>query len=67
MALDADNAKTTNAATTMVLGLENRLKLAKMIVSQKISTNRNGAGIELSSWANSNRRVCTRSAMAWTA
>jgi len=41
--------------------LANRPKLPKMMVSQKISTTRNGIGIELFVCANSNRRVCAMS------
>ena len=47
-AADADNAKTNSAAMSVGLRWVNKLKLAKMIASQKIRTARNGMGIELS-------------------
>jgi hypothetical protein len=42
-----------------------------MMVTQKISTTRNGIGIELSACANSSKRVCAKSvliciARAWS-
>ena len=47
----------------MALGRANRLKLAKMMVSQKINTTRNGIGIELSVCVNSSKRVCAISVL----
>jgi hypothetical protein len=47
MAADADNAKTKRTAIRVELRWENRLKLAKIMVSQKTRTAKNGLGIEL--------------------
>ena len=49
--------------STIAFGWANRLKLAKMMVSQKISTTRNGIGIELPICANNSKRVCAISVL----
>ena len=67
IATEADNAKTKKAAINIGFGLAKRPKLAKMIVSQRASAARNGIGIELSAWANNNKRFCARSVLIWTA
>src|SRR5215813_9836125 len=47
IALDAESTKTNRTTTRVGLRRENRLKLAKVMVSQKTNTARNGRGIEL--------------------
>ncbi len=53
--------KNEQRAENSYAGLANRPKLSKMMVSQKISTTRNGIGIELFVCANSSRRICAMS------
>ena len=47
IAPDAESTKTNRTTTRVGLRRENRLKLAKVMVSQKTNTARNGRGIEL--------------------
>jgi hypothetical protein len=63
IAHDADRAKRDRNARTVTFSVENRLKLANMITSQKTKMARNGAGIRLSDSTNSRRRVCARSVL----
>jgi hypothetical protein len=47
MPLAADSAQMNSDAITTGFGWANRLKLAKIIVSQNVSTTKKGIGIEL--------------------
>src|SRR5260370_15352505 len=58
---DAESAKRPRAVMVVALLSANRLKLAKMMVSQEISTTRNGMGIDPPALANNSRRVFARS------
>ena len=66
-AADADSANTTKAAMSVGLRRESRLKLAKMMASQKTRTERNGMGIERLARTNSAKRVCAKSVLTWIA
>jgi hypothetical protein len=59
----ADNAKATSKPATVRLGWANRPKLANIMLSQKISTTKNGMGSELSVSANISNRVCAMSVL----
>ena len=60
---DADRATTAKKAKTVPLIRVKRLKLRKMMIIQKTSTARNGAGTGLSFCAKRSRRVFARSAL----
>ena len=57
MAHDAERANRHRKAKVVAFISENRLKLAKIMISQNIRIAIKGSGIELSFSANSNRRV----------
>ena len=61
---EADSAKMQSAVIVVALMSANRLKLMKMIVSQKTSTTRNGVGIDPPAFANSNNRAFPTSVTA---
>ena len=58
---ETDNAVTRKAATTVAFRGAKRPKLAKMIVSQKTKTSRNGKGMELPAFSNSSKRMRPKS------
>lgn len=57
MAPATDKAQSKRAVTAVALGRENMLKLAKSRASQNTRTTKNGVGIALLFWANSNQRL----------
>ena len=61
---EADTAKMQSAVIVVAFMSANRLKLKKIIVSQKISTTRNGVGIDPPAVAKSNNRAFPRSVTA---
>jgi hypothetical protein len=67
IAHDADSAKRDRQVKTVAFKAENRLKLAKMMMSQRTKIARNGVGIALSDSANRMRRVCTKSVLSCAA
>ena len=61
---EAESAKMQSAVMVTALISANRLKLIKMMVSQKTSTTRNGAGIAPPALAKSSKRVFPISVVA---
>jgi hypothetical protein len=63
----AESAKMISEPMTIALGGANKLKLAKMMVSQNTSTTKKGAGIESPLCAASSKRVCAKSVLTFIA